>query len=90
MQIVQTTTLVLSIIIMALFALAVHRRYISWRYMVLPSLVMVAIAAFYTKVLFFGGFGGSEANAMWSAALRLYTLLVVASMSALWIYYHKD
>jgi hypothetical protein len=89
MAAIQLASLILSVLIQLLMLLAIHRGYMSWKYSILPGLLLMAISVFYVNILFFGGFGDSAANALGSAVLRLYTLLLVASMLASWIYYHR-
>jgi hypothetical protein len=87
---IQATSLFLSVLIQLLMLLAIRRGYLTWRYSVLPGMLLMSIALFYINILFFGGFGSSVHNALWSAILRLFTLFLVASMTASWIHHHKD
>jgi hypothetical protein len=89
MAAIQLASLILSVLIQLLMLLAIHRGYMTWKYSILPGLLLMAITVFYVNILFFGGFGDSAANALGSAVLRLYTLLLVASMLASWIYHHR-
>jgi hypothetical protein len=89
MAAIQLASLILSVLIQLLMLVAIRRGYMTWKYSILPGLLLMAITVFYINILFFGGFGDITSNAFWSAVLRLYTLLLVASMLASWIYYHR-
>jgi hypothetical protein len=90
MAAIQFASLILSVLIQLLMLVAIQRGYMTWKYSILPGLLLMAISVFYVNILFFGGFGDSAANALGSAVLRLYTLLLVASMLASWIYHHRQ
>jgi hypothetical protein len=76
MAAIQLASLILSVLIQLLMLVAIHRGYMTWKYSILPGLLLMAITVFYVNILFFGGFGDSAANALGSAVLRLVYIVV--------------
>lgn len=88
MTVIQSLTYLIAAVTLAVLALGVWKfkfpaLYASW-----PAMLAVATIVYYTVVIFFGGFGSNDTNAMLSAILRLMTWSLIGTVAIYSVYAH--